>query len=215
MLFRSKSVYLNTPKTHLPNMLRTTSTLVLFLATVSAFSVQQLASRIGARNQPTAVFLYLDSLSGPNVLAPRVSVFGSYLDGLPGKTFSTPIVTIVPTPAAPVASTARSTGSGVGSYLDGLPGKTFTTPVIVLEASPRSGGAGIGSYLDGLPGKTFSTPVFAKSVPAPSGKGMGGYLDGLPGKTFTTPVVAMTPSVAVTKPVAKSSTGFGSYLAGL
>ena len=87
--------------------------------------------------------------------------------------------------------------------------------MIVLEASPRSGGAGIGSYLDGLPGKTFSTPVFAKSVPAPSGKGMGGYLDGLPGKTFTTPVVAMTPSVAVTKPAAKSSTGFGSYLAGL
>ena len=200
-------------------MLRSTCTLVLFLATVSAFSVQQLASRISARNQPTAVFLYLDSLSRPNDLAPRASAFGSYLDGLPGKTFSTPVVTIVPTPAAPVASSARSTGSGVGSYLDGLPGKTFTTPVIVLEAAPRSGGAGIGSYLDGLPGKTFTTPVFAKSVPVAaavaSGKGMGGYLDGLPGKTFTTPVVAMTPSVAAAKPAAKSRSGFGSYLDGL
>ena len=229
-------------------MLQTTFTLAVILTTASALqslSVHQLAKRFGACSKPTAVSLYLDSLSGAlDVVAPRSSAFGGYLDGLPCKTFSTPTITVVPTPT-------KSSGTGFGSYLNGLPGKTFTTPVVAVQATPAasspassnafgdyldglkgktfatpvitvavlpkaSSGVGIGSYLDGLPGKTFTTPVFAKTAPVLAGKGMGGYLDSLPGTTFNTPAFSTpAPATATPKPAAKSRTGFGSYIDGL
>ena len=113
-------------------MKRVAAALALLVATASALqslSIHQKGTRFGIRNQRTVAFSYLDDISSPknnadnenedsakvtgavgepDTPAASGSAFGSYLDGLPGKTVesnSDPVVAETPSPVVDEALT--------------------------------------------------------------------------------------------------------------
>ena len=141
------------------------------------------------------------------------SGLGSYLDALPGTTFTNPaaVKTSVKTdslsgsslssstlPAAAAAVTkaapARPGRTGLGGYMENMLNNTFV-------------GALLGSSSSAAPVVKSVSPFGKKPMSASKGAAIGSYLDALPGKTFESvpPAVIVTTTASVVKSDASSA----------
>ena len=148
------------------------------------------------------------------------SGLGSYLDALPGTTFTSSVV------VKTSVKTDSLSGSSLPSSTLPFTAVTKAAPPVVKATPARPGRTGLGGYLESMLNNTFVgallgssssaapvvksvSPFGKKPVSASKGAAIGSYLDALPGKTFESvpPAVIVTTTASVVKSDASSVSG--------